>query len=751
MRFCHTIVLLLLCSIGALPAKGQVFERSNAITVIENGQELPAPWAGGFSAPQFSEVDLNQDGILDLFVFDRIDGEVFPFVNQGLADSVRYVYAPEYLSAFPRNMSSWALMRDYDGDGYHDIFTAIESPSNIRVYRNTTATNGGNLAFSVVQDTVYSIYTSRRPIFMPRSDIPAIDDVDGDGDLDILTFDTGGSLVEWHKNLSMETLGNLTGLEYERTSLCYGHFKEDELTCDAEVDLAPCAPGNKRPNVAPTFEEMESSRHAGSTLLSIQLNGDSRKDLLVGDVGCNEMYALYDSDTSNVAHFNAIERGFPINDVPIDVLTFPAAYYLDVDNDGIKDLITAPNLRGNMSDERGVWRHKNEGMNNNPDFKFREVGFLQNDMIETGSGSVPTFFDFNRDGLNDLVVGNLGYFDTISSFTPSLKLYQNVGTAQVPVFELVDDNFLGLSSSNFQDSILSYVHPTFGDLDGDGDQDLLFGSRNGGIWHYRNDGNSSNPLNFTYVTDDFFNINADLFTAPDLADLDNDGDQDLIIGNIRGDIHYYENQGSPTAADFVFVTDTFGGIEITDFTGQSFTNGASRPIVLDYDNDGQVEILVGSIEGPIEVFDNVSLVPGATFTQVGSLGNLDFGTYSSVTAAVLDSTSTLTYVMGNFRGGLNLVTSTGVVNAEESQETPQAQVLIYPNPAQDHISIKLEGYRGSSQFEIILMDNMGRVVRESSFRGLSHDLNLPSLADGMYWLRLSDRQQIWTKMIMVGQ
>lgn len=751
MRFCHTIVLLLLCCTSVLQLKGQVFQRSNAIPVLEDGRVLPAPWAGGFSAPQFSEVDLDQDGTLDLFVFDRTDGEVFPFLNQGLADSVHYIYAPEYLSAFPRNMSSWALMRDYDGDGYQDIFTAIEAPSNIRVYRNTTASNGGNLAFSVVQDTIYSIYTSRRPIFMPRTDMPAIDDVDGDGDLDILTFDSGGSLVEWHKNMSMETLGNLTGLEYERASLCYGHFKEDELTCDADVDRAPCAPGNKMPNAAPTFEEIEGSRHAGSTLLSIQLNGDSRKDLLVGDVGCNTMYALYDSDTSNVAHFNAIERGFPMNDVPIDVLTFPAAFYLDVDNDGINDLITAPNVKGNMSDELGVWWHKNEGLNNNPDFKFQEIGFLQKDMIETGSGTVPTFFDFNRDGLNDLVVGNLGRFDTAGGFTPSFQLYENVGTAQAPAFELIEDDFLGLSSPAFQDPLLSYVHPTFGDLDGDGDQDLLFGSRNGEIWHYRNDGTAQNPLSFTYVTDDYFTINADLFTAPDLSDLDNDGDQDLIIGNIRGDVHYYENQGSSTAADFVFITATFGDIEITDFTGQSFTNGASRPYVLDYDNDGQVEILVGTIEGAIEVFDDFSLTPGAVFTKVADLGNFDFGAYSTVTAAVLDSTSTLTYVMGNFRGGLNLVTSTGVVGAEEERAIPQASISIFPNPAQDQVSILVEGYRGKPNFKLDVIDNLGRVVTQAKFRGFEHQLDLPALADGMYWLRLTDGHHFWTKPLLIDE
>ena len=51
------------------------------------------------------------------------------------------------------------------------------------------------------------------------------------------------------------------------------------------------------------------------------------------------------------------------------------------------------------------------------------------------------------------------------------------------------------------------------------------------------------------------------------------------------------------------MTGSFGGIEITDFSGQSFTNGFARPLVLDYDADGDLEVLVGTIEGPVEIYE----------------------------------------------------------------------------------------------------------------------------------------------------
>ena len=339
MRFSHISCLLICLGIGISSGFSQGNVLVNSIPVRENGRDLPAAWAGGFTTPQFSEVDLNGDGIRDLFVFDRYDDQVHTFINNGTPGTVDYEYAPEYIPRFPRNMQEWVLMRDYDGDGYMDIFTAVASPNNIRVYRNTTASNGGTLTFSLAQDTVYSMYSARRPLFSPRSDIAAIDDVDGDGDLDIVTFDTGGSFLEWHRNTSMETLGDLSGLEYELASVCYGHIKEETVGCSATVDMPPCIPGNRPGDPGLPGEDRDGDpRHVGSTLLSINLNGDSRKDFIVGDRDCNKFYALIDSDTGSVAHINVFEDSFPNYDVPVNVLTFPAPYYLDVNNDSIKQL-----------------------------------------------------------------------------------------------------------------------------------------------------------------------------------------------------------------------------------------------------------------------------------------------------------------------------------------------------------------------------------------------------------------------------
>ena len=47
----------------------QDFNQSQNITVTKDGEELTNPWAGGLNVPQYSSIDLNQDGILDLFIY----------------------------------------------------------------------------------------------------------------------------------------------------------------------------------------------------------------------------------------------------------------------------------------------------------------------------------------------------------------------------------------------------------------------------------------------------------------------------------------------------------------------------------------------------------------------------------------------------------------------------------------------------------------------------------------------------------
>lgn len=96
-------------------------------------------------------------------------------------------------------------------------------------------------------------------------------------------------------------------------------------------------------------------------------------------------------------------------------------------------------------------------------------------MIELGEGAYPVLFDADADGKKDLIVGNLGYY-TVNTNKSKLAYYRNIGTNTSPSFSLITRDYQFLSSYN-----IFSMAPTFGDLDGDGDKDLIVGATNGKV------------------------------------------------------------------------------------------------------------------------------------------------------------------------------------------------------------------------------------------------------------------------------
>jgi len=84
------LVQLLLLVILSLNLNAQQFGFLNdqIIEIIENGDTLKNPWAGGLNFCQFSSIDLNHDGQDDLMVFDRSGNRIIPFINNGLLNTI---------------------------------------------------------------------------------------------------------------------------------------------------------------------------------------------------------------------------------------------------------------------------------------------------------------------------------------------------------------------------------------------------------------------------------------------------------------------------------------------------------------------------------------------------------------------------------------------------------------------------------------------------------------------------------------
>ena len=731
---------------------GQGIVWSNDIPVIENGDTLASAWAGGLNSPQFSPVDLDNDGTKDMIVFDRYGYSLLPFVNGGTAGTVDYTFDPQYKDRFPDDLDGWVLMRDYDGDGYEDLF-ASTIYNTVRVYRNDAFATGV-LNFVPVFDTLKTEYagTGVLNLRVQESDVPHFGDIDGDGDIDCLNFAADNLSMEWHKNVSVDSGWGMDSLRFVVQSNCFGHFVELGSGCSAAVDLTPCAAGERIEATDDYFEEQPefdsemAPIHAGSSVLAMDLNNDGLTELMIGDVACYGVYAMYNNGTSSVANFNIVEPKWPQADVGISVRLFAALFHMDFDNDGVMDLAAAPNMKELGPDFKdGVQYYKNTASDTLPAMEFQTNGFMQRQMIDWGSGSNPVPFDYNADGLMDLLVGNQNYWDTAAFEVGTLFLYENVGTVSSPVFELVDSNYANIDSIN-----KDYVYPTLGDLDDDGDLDMLLGEKWGRLSYYENTAGPGATANFQFVTANYEGINVFSRSAPHLYDLDGDNDLDLVIGTMQGKIQLWENTGDSTFANFDTVTTFWGKIDIdTDTAGFDF-NGDVKPYLFDYDGDMQVELLLGTQSGRIRIYEDVTFSATDTFSYVGDLLNTDFGQRTSVSAASLDGTENVYYFIGDDRGGMHLAYGTMVTDAPEDEiSLEEDRLLLFPNPASQQVRMKILGNSKTTKMSAEIFNMLGQQILTGSGVGKDLNLDLAGVAPGMYNVIVTAGDKKFTEKLLV--
>ena len=133
------------------------------------------------------------------------------------------------------------------------------------------------------------------------------------------------------------------------------------------------------------LQKTSGGAHAGSTILTLNLNGDTLTDALLGDVSFTNLVAAYNGGRSDSAFIGFQDTLYPSN-IPTNIEYFPAAFYEDVDFDGIEDLIVGPNLNGSIN-QGNSWFYKNTGVTDQPVFSTLDSAFLTNHMIDLGTGA----------------------------------------------------------------------------------------------------------------------------------------------------------------------------------------------------------------------------------------------------------------------------------------------------------------------------------------------------------------------------
>ena len=117
----------------------------NNVPVVSNSEPLDLAWAGGINFVQVSNIDLNGDGLKDLFLFDRSGNTVTTLLNTGGAGTGAFEHVRQIgLPTFFGELHDWVLLRDYNCDGQEDVFTY--SQAGFAVYRNTSSGNAVSLS-----------------------------------------------------------------------------------------------------------------------------------------------------------------------------------------------------------------------------------------------------------------------------------------------------------------------------------------------------------------------------------------------------------------------------------------------------------------------------------------------------------------------------------------------------------------------------------------------------------------------------
>ncbi len=724
--------------------QGAVYLPNTSIKVYAYGNEQTMAWCGGFNNPQLQMADLNKDGIQDLVVFEPYIG-VRTFINNGTAGNPIYVYAPQYALNFPA-ISDYMLLKDYNCDGIPDLFDEGNTGfAASRGYYNAQ----NQLCFAYYKNLFYHNDSSVNGwvnAYNNPSDIPAIVDIDNDGDIDFLSYNVIGGNINFYKNMRVEKGLPCDSIVIVLADRCWGRVYQAtqrthtlKYTCD-----------ESKLNLNPALNKVT---HQGNTLCLFDYDGDGDYDYLDGNISFNEMTFLqngripYEQSGPDSMVFQ--DTTWPKNGHSIEMPTWPAAFSVDVDQDGKTDIVVAPNLQNSSDNYKCIWFYKNESTAGHPSYVFQSDTFLVDRSIDLGTAAYPALFDYNKDGKPDLIVGSDGYYQSNGSLKSRLSYYLNTSTPGNPSFTLQTTNFLNIDAYDYRGAA-----PTFGDLDNDGKQDMLIGHSDGTLSLFTNAAATDNvqpnwqpdlaqqplkDLNNNIIT---VNNNA----APFIYDLNKDGKPDLIIGSLSGSLTYYKNVSTiPGVVLLLHITDTLGGVMSDPKLG---FGGYSTPFIGKLDNTGQDYLLMGSSSGSLYRFDGFETgVDNGDFRKLddqysyidsdyqvykggtGQYGNLR----SAPVVGDIDNDGKYEMFVGMVYGGIQLYkqsANAGITNVNAAQGM---DINVYPNPAKNDLTIAFnETLKENAQVRIINIAGQQLFATTAVAGKQSMNIPLAGLPSGMY-------------------
>ena len=654
-------------------------------TVTFDGEEIFQPFSGGLNQPDPRFIDWNGDGILDCFINDR-DGYLQYW--EGVAD---WQFGNIPLFTFVTktfqdiNVGTWFTFHDFDGDGDEDLLSHTPDSDNVSYWSNE------NGEFELVADELLDI--DNLPVYGGQIVIPAIADIDGDGHIDYFIGDISGRLA-YYKGYGMSAGLPLFEL------------------------------------ITSTFEDIQivwtPSRHGANAVEFYDMDNDNDLDLIWGDFYQPGLFYLENYGTSTNPDF---DDSLMVTDFPqgTDFVTtgHNIARVVDFDLDGDGDMVVGV-LSGAYGTEYldNLYYFQNNGTGENWDYEMITSRLLPG--LDFISGTQPTLTTNCNSNAVEIWIGTDSDSANIN-WNGSIYYLNNNGSAAEPA--LVGDGVKWFTQ------IGNNLVPAFFNFNNDGGEELFVGEFNGKL--YKIDQYQDYPF-FCIFGDpeaDFLNIDLSGRATPSFGDIDQDGDDDLAVGDKNGVIHIYWNQGSADSA--VFDSMSYLNIDIGD---------NASPCVLENGH-----IIAGNEEG--ELYE-ITYLDSEELTAELRTDIPYMGRNLAPAALYWDGESEPDLVFGTHAGGLQYFRydSTAVGIEEDFLPTSFTVSQPYPNPFNNQFSITII-LEKRQMVDVQLIDIIGRNVQnifngELSIgkRNFSIKTDLPT---GIYFLKIHTNERLLIRKIVL--